>query len=44
MPDRTALLDAQLKRRIAEHEVRIAARLTPAERATLFRLLRRLGP
>ena len=37
-------LVAQLKRRITEHEARIAGRLTPAERATLFRLLRRLGP
>ena len=37
-------LVAQLKRRITEHEARIAGRLTPAERATLFSLLRRLGP
>ena len=35
---------ARLKRRVTEHEARIAARLTPEERAALFALLRRLGP
>lgn len=35
-------LVAQLKRRIAAHEARIAARLSARERATLFELLRRL--
>lgn len=34
----------RLKRRIGEHEARIAARLTATERKTLVRLLRRLGP
>jgi len=35
---------AKLSRRVAEHEARIAARLSPAERAQLVRLLGRLGP
>ena len=35
---------ARLKRRVTEHEARIAARLTAEERAVLFALLRRLGP
>ena len=35
---------AKLNRRVAEHEARIAARLSPAERAQLVRLLGRLGP
>jgi hypothetical protein len=34
---------ARLKRRIAEHEARIAGRLSAKERGTLFELLRRLG-
>jgi DNA-binding MarR family transcriptional regulator len=37
-------LVARLKRRVTEHEVRITARLTAAERETLFALLGRLGP
>jgi DNA-binding MarR family transcriptional regulator len=37
-------LVARLKRRITEHEARIAGRLSAKERATLFALLRRLGP
>ena len=36
-------LVARLKRRIAEHEARIAGRLSAKERATLFELLRRLA-
>jgi DNA-binding MarR family transcriptional regulator len=35
---------ARLKRRVLEHEARIAGRLSAKERATLFELLRRLGP
>jgi|APFre7841882724_1041349.scaffolds.fasta_scaffold00092_12 DNA-binding MarR family transcriptional regulator len=33
----------RMKARVAEHEARIAARLTPAEQATLLDLLGRLG-
>ena len=36
-------LVARLKRRIAEHEARIAGRLSAKERATLFELLHRLA-
>jgi DNA-binding MarR family transcriptional regulator len=42
-PDGKRLV-ARLKRRVTEHEVRITARLTAAERETLFALLGRLGP
>jgi DNA-binding MarR family transcriptional regulator len=35
---------ARLKRRVTEHEARIAGRLSAKERETLFKLLRRLGP
>jgi DNA-binding MarR family transcriptional regulator len=33
----------RMKARVAEHEARIAARLTPAEQSTLLELLRRLS-
>jgi len=37
-------LTARLKRRVYEYDQRVAARLTPAERGTLLRLLEKLTP